>query len=253
MQAQSEGIARMCAVTISREYGSGGGEIARRLAKHLGWQLVDHEIVVHTARELRISEAEAEDWDETSPSVVGQLLSSMRMLYPAVFSMPLDMPLDTDPQSYHNALEHVVQAAVKTGHMVIVGRGSQVLLADRHDVLHVRIVSSFEKRVKYVMQREGLTLSEAQARIRMKDSDRARYLQSEHHQHAEDAHLYDLVVNTSVLDLDSVVTLIQLALQQKSARLDLSEEALGPGAGMVRYTGLPHDLRPPVVDEKTVQ
>jgi CMP/dCMP kinase len=245
MQEQNAVIARMCAVTISREYGSGGGEIARRLAERLGWQLVDHEIVVRTARELRISETEAEDWDETSPGVVGQLLSSMRMLYPAVFSMPLDMPLDPDPQSYHEALEHVVQAAVKTGHMVIVGRGSQVLLAGRRDVLHVRIISSLEKRVSYVMQREGLSQSEAQARIHMKDSDRAHYLQAQHHRNAEDAHLYDLVANTSVLDLDSVVALIQLALQQKSARLDLAEEALGPGAGMVRYSGLPHDLRPP--------
>ncbi len=252
MQIQNEDIVRMCAVTISREYGSGGGEIAHRLAERLGWHLVDHEIVVRTARELNISEAEAEDWDETSQGVVGQLLSSMRMLYPATFSMPLDMPVETDAQSYNEALEHVVQAAVKTGHMVIIGRGSQVLLGDRRDVLHVRIVSSLEKRITYVMQREGLSRNEAQTRIRMKDADRVRYLQTQHHQHSEDAHLYDLVVNSSVLDLDSIVTMIQFALQQKATRLDLPNEALGPGAGQVRYAGYPGDIRPPVTDESTL-
>jgi len=45
-------------VTISREYGSGGGEIARRLATRLGWRLVDHEIIVQLAHKLGISEEE---------------------------------------------------------------------------------------------------------------------------------------------------------------------------------------------------
>ena len=49
-------ISHMRAITISREYGSGGGEIATRLTKRLGWQLVDHEVVVQAAHELGVSE-----------------------------------------------------------------------------------------------------------------------------------------------------------------------------------------------------
>ncbi len=53
-------VSQMRAITISREYGSGGGEIATRLASRLGWQLIDHEVVVQVAHELGVSEAEAE-------------------------------------------------------------------------------------------------------------------------------------------------------------------------------------------------
>ena len=58
MNEDMDTIARMRAVTISREYGSGGGEIAARLAQRLGWQLVDHEVVVEVANALGVSEAE---------------------------------------------------------------------------------------------------------------------------------------------------------------------------------------------------
>lgn len=245
MEQAQDLIERMSAVTISREYGSGGGEIAQRLAQHLNWQLIDHEIVVQTARELDISEAEAEEQDERTESIVSHLLTSMRVLYPAMFTVAPPPPPATDVQAYQDALSRVVQAALKTGHVVVVGRGSQILLKDRRDVLHVRIVADLEKRINYVMQREGLEKDDARSRIQMKDSDRARYLQAQYHHHSDDAHLYDLVLNTSVLDLDAVVDLVQLALQHKASRLSLPEGELGPGAGLPRYPGRPGDIRPP--------
>src|SRR3954468_25040978 len=67
----------MRGVTISREYGSGGGEIAARLAERLGCHLVDHEVVVEVARALGISEAEAEAHDEQTDTLVSRVLSSL--------------------------------------------------------------------------------------------------------------------------------------------------------------------------------
>jgi len=64
MNDASDTINRMSAVTISREYGSGGGEIAARLARRLGWQLIDHEIVERVASEMVKSTQEAEAQDE---------------------------------------------------------------------------------------------------------------------------------------------------------------------------------------------
>jgi len=69
MDEDSSPIASMRAITISREYGSGGGEIAARLAKRLNWQLIDHEVVVRVARMLRVSEKEAEEHDERVESL----------------------------------------------------------------------------------------------------------------------------------------------------------------------------------------
>jgi cytidylate kinase len=237
-------ISRMRAVTISREYGSGGGEIAARLAERLGWQLIDHEVVVRVAQELGVTIDEAEAHDERTESLVARILTSMQAIEPAVF-VNSQVSLVSNERVYRDALRSVVEAAVNTGHVVIVGRGSQVLLANWRDVLHVRIIAPFEQRVAYVTRREGLDQAAAGSRIQLKERDRNRYLQAEHGQSPQEPHLYDLVINTAVLDLDSAVDLIVLALERKAEQLTVPTGELGPAAGMTRYPTQPHDLHPP--------
>ena len=244
MQQQRNIPSRMQAITISREYGSGGGEIARRVAERLQWRLVDHEIVVQVAQSLEISEEEAAARDEHSDSVVSRILSSMHGVDPSLMVVsPIQMP--PDAQKYNDALRRAVRGAVASGHVVIVGRGSQVLLANRRDVLHVRIIAPMKQRINYVKQREGLDEDAARVRIQMKDRDRQRYLQNEYHVHSEDPHLYDIVVNTGIIDLDGVVDLITIALERKASRLTTPTTQLGPGVGLSRYPGQPGDFHPP--------
>jgi cytidylate kinase len=128
---------------------------------------------------------------------------------------------------------------------VIVGRAGQVLLAQRRDVLHVRVVAPLKQRITYVARREGLDEASAQVRVQLKDRDRARYLQMQYQRSVDDPLLYDLVVNTGILDLDSAVDLICLALQRKAQRLSVPEKELGPAAGLAPYPSQPADLRPP--------
>jgi cytidylate kinase len=233
----------MSAVTISREYGSGGGEVARRLARRLGWQLVDHEVVVAVARSLNVSEKEAEEHDEHADTLASRILSTLGVVSSVV---PATMPvgLAMDQPGYDEARRLVVKGAAKTGHAVIVGRGGQVLLAPRRDVLHVRIIAPIEQRIDYVMRREGLDRAAAQHRIEAKDRDRANFLMSVHHKNPADARLYDLVVSTGVLHLNSVVDLVMLALDRKARLLEIPEEALGPGVGMEPYPQPPGNIQP---------
>ncbi len=239
-------ISQMRAITISREYGSGGGEIATRLATRLGWQLIDHEVVVQVAHELGISEAEAEARDERVEGLVSRILTSMQLFEPAALvAAPVPVPVVSDTRTYAEALRRVVEGAANTGHVVIVGRGAQFLLANRRDVLHVRVVTPLDLRVAYVMRREGLDQAAARARVQLKDRDRVRYLQAQCQRHPDDPHLYDLVVNTGIIDLESMVDLITLALARKARRLSTPTGELGPGAGLAQYPGQPGDFRPP--------
>ena len=244
MEQQSNIVSNMRAITISREYGSGGGEIAQRLAQRLGWQLVDHEIVVQVASELNVSEEEVEAHDEYSESVTARILSSLQLMQPAMFDIS-PVPATTNAEGYQQALNRVVQGALATGHVVIVGRGGQVLLHDHRDVLHARIIAPLEQRIVYVMRREGVTRDEARTRVQVKDQDRQRYLQNVHRQRPDAAHLYDITLNTGVLSLDQAVDLIVLALQAKASRLTIPTEELGPGAGLMRYSSRPGDLHLP--------
>lgn len=235
---------QMRAVTISREYGSGGGEIAARLAKHLGWQLIDHEIVVRVAQEWQVHESVVSEHDEHGESTLSRILSSLRMFQP-VSSVDVPVLPETAALDYQASLRRVVEAAVAAGQVVIVGRGSQKLLANRRDTLHARIVASMEGRITYVMEREGLDRNAARARIQLKDRDRTRYLEGIYHQSPASANLYDLVVNTDILSLDDAVALLAHALNLKAGRLNVPAGQLGPGAGLVAYSAQPGDFRPP--------
>ena len=237
-------IANMCAITISREYGSGGGEIAARLAKRLQWQLIDHEVVVQVAQKLHVSEAEAEDYDDRVESLASRILKSLRVVQPTT-PVTIEIPLTMDSQAFYKARYQVIEGAVASGQVVIVGRGAQAHLAQRRDVLHVRIVASLELRIAYVMNREGLNREAAHARILKKDQDHTRYLETFYHRNPSDPHLYDLILNTSILDLDSAVDVIRAVLEHKATRLSIAAQELGPAVGLSRYPAQPEDFRPP--------
>lgn len=241
-QIEPSPYARMRAVTISREYGSGGGEIAARLARRLNWQLVDHQLVAQVARSLGETEQEAAQRDEHVAGFVSRVLDGLQWVAPWSGGQP-GYTADEDMWRHYEALCKVIHATLEAGQVVIVGRGAQALLSDRRDVLHVRIVAPLERRVAYVAGREGLSPDDAQNRIKRKENDRAIYLQSVEHQRPDDAHLYDLIVNTGVLSLDQTVELVLGALAAKSSRLDVPGDELGPGAGLGPYPAAPEELR----------
>ena len=229
--------AQMRAITISREYGSGGGEIGRQLAQRLGWKLVDHEVAEQVARALNVSEAEADAHDERADSLIMRMLTNLsENLAPVSFPVQ-NIPDLISPEEYDEARRKVVEAAVASGNAIIIGRGAQVLLAGRRDVLHVRIIAPLEQRISYVMRREGLDHTKAQNRILTKDRDRARFLSSTHQRNPTDEHLYDIIVNTAVIELGDVVELLTLALEKKARKLNTPLEELGPGTGLQNYEG----------------
>ncbi len=244
MNQDIETIKQMRAITISREYGSGGGEIASRLARRLGWRLLDHEIVERVAIEMGTSIEQAEARDERTEGFLMRAFNNLQFLEPAYLAGSSSDAFLSNEETYLDTVREIVRAAAAQGHVVIVGRGSQVLLADQRDILHVRIIAPFDKRVAYVMQREGLDRVAAQSRIKMKDSVRMRHLETAYHRKPSDAYLYDLVINTSFLDLDDAVEIISLALQHKAAHLSVKTGDLGPALGVSPYAEKPEDFRP---------
>ncbi len=232
----------MSAVTISREYGSGGGEIASRLVKRLGWTLIDHQIVANVAQRLGMTHEEAQARDERGAGLVARVLDAFLTTAPEGPVQPGDIPTNS-ADLYHETVCQVIEEAVRTRHVVIVGRGAQALLQDRQDVLHVRVVAPLEMRIEYVSRREGLSESEARARIHAKEQGRDRYLQTHYGRNPHDPQLYDLSVNTRGTSLDGAVDLLLAALERKARQLGLPAAELGPGAEVARYRARPVDLR----------
>src|SRR5436305_1821533 len=89
MEVNQQAIAAMQAVTISRQYGSGGGEIAARLARKLGWQLIDHAIIAKTASELGVYETDVSRHDEEYvEGTLARILTGIRNLTTGAFIPP---------------------------------------------------------------------------------------------------------------------------------------------------------------------
>jgi CMP/dCMP kinase len=242
MNEESDLRNRMRAITISREYGSGGDEIAFHLARRLEWDLIDRAIVERIALEMGTSLEEAEAHDEHIQGIVSQTLTSLLYLDPAFMECAPPAAFLSD-EDYRQRVNRIVRAAAARGHVVIVGRASQVILADQRDVVHVRVIAPFEKRLASVMQCEGVDHHTAVSRIHRKDHDRARYLQMGYHHKPEDAHLYDIVLNTSLLDLESAVQVICFTLHEIAKGLVTKTSELGPAVGLSGYPAQPQGFR----------
>jgi CMP/dCMP kinase len=237
-------VGKVRVVTISRQYGSGGGEVAVRLAHRLGWQVLDHAVVEEVAESLNLTQPEAEERDERAQSFVVSLIAGARLMG-NVGLQGDDHPVSglADLDIYARTVRGVIESAASIGNVVIIGRAAQFVLANRPDALHVRIIAPLEQRIAYVAHREQLDHAAARARILTKDSDREHYAQDVFAGDWNDEMLYDLAINTGGLDLDSVVDEIWLALERRNQYEARSGDGNKP-AGLAPYSFEPRDFRP---------
>src|ERR1700720_2901480 len=161
-------------VTIEREYGSGGGEIAKLLATHLGWKLWDQLLTEEIARVSNCPKAVVEVREERTDPLYYRLFKSfLRGSYEGSLNAhKLNL---VDSESILKLTERVVQHAAKRGNSVIVGRGSQHFLRDRPDTLRVFLYAPRATKVRRVMAR-GKNQAEAELLVDSVDRERADFI-----------------------------------------------------------------------------
>ena len=125
----------MPVITISRMYGSGGSEVAERVARTLGWQLFDNELIDAVAARSGLTRTEVTEQEERVPSMVERLAAALSLGSPEI--LPPAAPIETTEERIVQITNRVIEEAVQTGPAVFVGRGAQSLLAERTDALHV--------------------------------------------------------------------------------------------------------------------
>ena len=177
-------------ITISSEPGSGGRVIARGLAKRLGIDLFDRNIVKEIAESARISGAVIETMEKDRLSGIKDFISSLvndRYLWPGV---------------YLDHLMKVVAAIASHGNAIIVGRGANFLIP-AEDRLSIRVISPLETRVNNVAKEFGVTREEAKRRVINRENRRSAFIRQSFNADVADPRNYDLVVNTQKLDMDA--------------------------------------------------
>src|ERR1700682_3524153 len=139
-------------ITIEREYGSGGGEIAQLLAKQLGWKLWDQVLTEEIARRADCPKSVVEVREERTDPLYYRLFKSfLRGSYEG--SLNAHKLKLVDSETILKMTQRVVEHAAKKGHCVIVGRGSQHFLRDRPDVLRIFLYADRDSKVARVMAR----------------------------------------------------------------------------------------------------
>ena len=182
-------------VTVSREYGSGGGMIARSVAEKLQWNLLDRTLIAEVARAAQVTAETAGRCDEHVDSWWHRFnRGGIQSLALAGGITPGDARF-FDAQTMAGFAQQVILKAAAAGGCVIVGRGAQCVLQDHEDVLHVFVYAPWAERVVRVRARaEGA--EDVEELIRVTDRERANYIQTYYGSDWKDPHLYDMMLSS---------------------------------------------------------
>jgi cytidylate kinase len=195
-------------ITIEREYGSGGGEIAELLAKQLGWKLWDQLLTEEIARLADCPKSVVEGREERPDPLYYRLFKSfLRGSYEgSINAYKLKL---VDSECILKFTEQVVLQAAKTGNSVIVGRGSQQFLKNRKDTLRVFLYAPREDKVRRLLAR-GKSAEEAEQRVDTVDQERVDFIQKYFHVEWPDRPIYHAMINTAIGDAAVVHMILDL-------------------------------------------
>jgi hypothetical protein len=193
-------------VTVEREYGSGGGEIAHLLSERLGWKLWDQCLTEEIARLAECPKAVVEVREEKTDPLYYRLFKSfLRGSFEgSINAHKLKL---VDSESIMRITERVVTKVAGMGECVIVGRGSQHFLASRQDTLRVFLYGPREDKVRRLMG-QGKSEREAYELVDTIDRDRIVYVQKYFNVEWPSRAVYHIMLNTAIGDEKVVQTIL---------------------------------------------
>lgn len=193
-------------ITIEREYGAGGGTIAKKLAEHLGWKLWDQALTQEIARMANVDPTVVERMDERCDSMF-QRLMKVFMRGSMERSLPLGDIGSFDADSMVEFMERVISGVARAGNCVIVGRGAPYLLRGRPDAFHVFIYAPLEEKIRRLAE-IGKSEEDAIDEIESIDRQRVLFVRKYFGMEWPTRELYHMMVNSQVGDdivLDTIV------------------------------------------------
>ncbi len=203
-------------ITIEREYGSGGADIAKKVADRLGWKLWDHLLTDEIARLMDCDCKSVEKFEEKRDPLTYRLFKAfLRGSHEGVQNVQRMKMVDAD--CIREVAERVVRRAAEEGECVIVGRGSAYYLQSRRDAFHVFIYAPFEDKVRR-LQVGGKSEKAAAELAETVDRDRADFIKRYFGVEWPDRHRFHLMINSTLGDEVAVETILHgAALVQKQS------------------------------------
>ena len=192
-------------ITIARSYGSGGRKMGRLLAKELGYEYYDREILRIASDESGISEELFRQADEKQRIPLFRIARE-------VYTGEVIPPDSDDFISNENLFRYqakIIRELAATRNCVIVGRCANFILRGRDNVLNVFVTAPVVDCVRRVMETDGLNLEEAEKKFKKIDKRRADYFKYFTGRQWQDAALYDLCLNTGHMSEQKCVDIVR--------------------------------------------
>ena len=206
----------MAVITISRQFGAGGITLGKKIAESLGYTFADSDILQRVAKEANVSTHWVESFEKEAGSKLSRMISSM------VSKRWLDRVLADergylDEQIYLDYLVLIIAQFADEGDVVILGRGSQYILNDHPDAVHILLVNEFENRVKFMMDSYDMSRKKAERTVVNEDRRRVSLYKRLGKSDYENPQLYHLVLNMGRLDLETARDMVCKLVERKLA------------------------------------
>lgn len=184
----------MPTITISRQLGSLGDEVAQAIAERLHYRVVSRQLINQAASRAGAPEMALATIDDLG-------LFGMR-------------PTPKTRQAYQQAVKGILEELANESDVVIVGRAGQVILREHPNVFHVKVIAPKSVRASRLAHTQGISLESANAQIEASDRTRRNYLRYYYHVRWDDPELYDLILNTTRLEPIGAACIICQAFKQ---------------------------------------
>jgi len=196
----------MAVVTISKEFGTEGEKVASLVAEKLGYEYIGKNLVADIAKELHISESEAVTFHKTSQS---RILRFVDRYTCSIVQKVVDREHGClDDKNYYEVTKKLVENVYEAGNVIILGWGSQCLLKEKPNTLHVRLIKDNDLKTKELMEAENLSSKAAKDFIDREEGDLKAYVKQYFNEDWNDAHLYDLIVDMGKTSVEKAVDMI---------------------------------------------
>ena len=204
----------MAVITISKEFGTESDRVASLLAEKLGYEYIGKNLVAKIAKELHISESEAETFHKTSQS---RILRFVDRYTCSIVQKVVDREHGClDDKNYYEVTKRLVENVYEAGDAIILGWGGQCLLKGNPDTLHVRLIKDNDLKINEIMQSQNLSQKAAKDFIDREEGDLKAYIKHYFKEDWNAAHLYDIVIDMGKTSVEKVVDMICDNLKHKT-------------------------------------
>ena len=236
----------MPVITVSGYLASGAREVAQGAAAELHLEFVDQMILVEAARELGVTVAAMEDRDERTTSIGERVASALgalmersaavgtfdpvsgggmglEMVLARTYGEAAELPSggargQLDEDRYIKTLTSVIKGVAARGNVVLLGRGSQAILHNAPDTLHVYVAAEREQRIGNLVTHEGMTRADAERRVEKSDANRRAFHLRYFKMEFNNPHQYDMAINAGRISIRVAATMIAVAAAELAPR-----------------------------------